>query len=144
MTLFGERAKKVTERVILEKEITDQNGKLVQQLQDLFKKIANKTKIGFHVKLMDESAEVSTEVFYMRKTARVKSVQLGGIRITLATIPIRLWLSSPDDFNSYLINIERHMRLLAQTSLVGRQKGRVSFSKPQNVTVSIETRNRYF
>ena len=142
ITLFSDRSEKVNKRYVLEKEITDQNGKLTQQLQEIFKLIARRTNIGFHLKICDEHIEVSTEVFITR--VQKKQIKMGGLRLSLVTIPIRTWLTSPDTFNSYLLDIEKAVRLLSLSSLDGRQKGKVAFSKPHNVTVSIDTRNRYF
>jgi hypothetical protein len=139
VALFKQRADQVQSRVSLEKDITTANGKLVQQLSELFKPIAVKTSIGFHIRIMDECIEVSTDVILHNK----KRQRNQSLRISLMTTSVYEWLKDVNTIRKYQKEVERNLRLLALTSRKDRINGNVVFSRP-NVTVGIETRNRYF
>lgn len=143
VTLFADRAGKVTKKAEIEKEITDQNGKLTQQLQAIFKPIAAKSNIGFNLTIKDESVEVSTEFNIVRANNK-KPKLLGGFRMTLTTIPIRVWLEDSLQFNLYLSLIDKNIRLLNRITKQSRTDGKLTFTNPNQVTIGIDTRNRYF
>lgn len=139
VALFKLRVEKVQIRTTLESEITIFNGKLVQQLSEIFKDIAVKTSIGFHIKLMDEKIEVSTDVTFINK----KKSRVQQLRICIITASIYEWLRSPESICHYHKEIEKNIRLLAMSYRTQRKEGTVELSRP-NIIVSIDTRNRYF
>jgi hypothetical protein len=143
VTLFTERAEKVNKKGTLEKEITDQNGKLTRELQAIFKPLAVKSKIGFHLSIRDEDVEVSTQFHITRKETK-KPRTIGNFRMCLSTIPIASWMASPSEFGSYLSLIETNLRYLNRLTSTSRGEGKITFTNPNTVTISIDTRNRYF
>lgn len=143
MTLFAERVEKVNKKRILEKEITDQNSKLTRELQAIFKPLAIKSKIGFHLIIKDEAVEVSTQ-FHITRSVGKKPRMIGDFRMCLITIPIESWMLSTSTFGSYLSLIETNLRYLNYLTRKNRGEGKISFTDPNTVTISINTRNRYF
>lgn len=143
MTLFTERAEKVAKKGALEKEITEQNGKLTRELQAIFKPLAIKSNIGFNISIRDTDVEVSTQ-FHITRKENKKPRTLGQFRMCLSTIPISLWMASPSELGSYLSLIETNLRYLNHLTLKQQADGKITFTNPSIVTISIDTRNRYF
>lgn len=143
VTLFSERSEKVKKRGVLEEEITEQNGKLVRELQAIFKPLAIKSKTGFNVSIRDKEIEISTQFNITRKENK-KPRTLGQFRMCLSTIPIYDWMRTTETISSYLSLIELNLRYLNSLTRKIRSEGKIIFSNPYIVTISIDTRNRYF
>lgn len=142
-TLFRERQEDVNRKSLIEDKITSENGKLTQGLQCIFKPLAVRTGIGFNLSIRDKDVEISTQFNLLRKTKKNKA-PAGTFRVCLSTIPIAEWMADPLAINSYLILIETNLRLLSRLSRNSRKEGKISFTVPTTVTISIDTRNRYF
>jgi len=143
--LFKERSENVTTRLQNEKIITEQNGKLTQQLQILFKPLATKFKIGFNTCIKDGEVEVSTRVDMPKKNRLGhKRLMFSSIKLCITTVPIHIWMQNSKELEIYMLGIEKYLRFLTMSTRKERASGKLLFTHPNTVTISIETRNRYF
>lgn len=143
--LFKDRSQNVAARLQNEKIITEQNGKLTQQLQALFKPLAAKFQIGFGVCIKDGEVEVSTRVDMPKKNRQgQKCLMYSSIKLCITTIPIHVWMDNPKELETYIVCLEKYLRFITMTTRKERASGKLLFTNPNTVTISIETRNRYF
>jgi hypothetical protein len=139
--LFNHRSGNVKKKTTIEAEITNENSLLINQLRDLLKPIASRTGIGFNLNIKDEEVEISAKFSLPRP--KKKEDNIGVFRVSITTIPIKTWMQSTTHFNSYIKVVEKYVRFLGRVSRKEVIRDKVLFADP-HVTVSINTRNRYF
>lgn len=136
--MFQTRAENVVKRKAMEKVIADQNGKMTQALQGLFKPIATKTQIGFHISIQDKKVELSTMLLWKGRKSSIES------RVVVSMWDINAWFKSAKELRSQIREVEKNLRALRSLTKNGRDKGKITLTPPNNITVGIDTRDRYF
>lgn len=135
ISLFKKRKENITKRELLEKEITGQNTELIKYLSDLFMPISKKSDIGFNINIKDNCIEISTNILLKK--------MLLPIRIGIVTTSIADLMTTSNNFNSCLLLTEKYLRYLKVISRKELKSGKLKLNPPQ-VTVSINTKTRYF
>jgi hypothetical protein len=122
----------------MEKTIADQNGKLVRALQGMFKPVAAKTQIGFHISIQDKKVELSTMLLWKGRKSSIES------RVVVSLWDINSWFKSAKELRSQIRDVEKNLRALKTLTREGHDKGKITLTPPNNITVGIDTRDRYF
>lgn len=137
VNLFKERQKSVSLKYQMEMTVTNENSKLIIGLSEYFHEIAVKSSIGFNLCVNDNFVILSTDI--------VKTNKLKGQKYTISMqLPrIGLWFDDTNSLEGIKKEIEKKIRLLATLNRSYIKTGKIQFQRP-NVTVSLETKNRYF
>lgn len=122
----------------MEAEITAYNDKLIVQLQSFLKPIATKTNVGFHLSIKDNYVELSTLIIWKSKKSNIES------RITVKMWDINSWMNSAKDLKTCIKEVEKDIRTLKIVTKNLVAAGKLTLNPPNNITVEIDTKNRYF
>ena len=132
---WAARREKVNQRKRLEPVIAQENEKMQKAMVELVKPICAKAGFGLHIRIKDDKIEISTQIIkFVKEGVLMKS------RLSIDDTKIEYWLDSEEHIEYRLKNLEKQMRYLKRL-----MKGaKVSLTPKNQITVGIETRNRYF
>ena len=65
-------------------------------------------------------------------------------RVVVSMWDINSWFKSAKELRSQIRDVEKNLRALRTLTRDGRDKGKITLTPPNNITVGIDTRDRYF
>lgn len=136
--IFRDRKEKVNTRKVYEAEIEQQNKKIIKELSERLKPIAEKTRSQIYFTINDGNCTVSLEVTHTDKKSNKH------VTLMQRSIPaIHGYVSTEISLRSLLRTVERNVR---QMRMLMPKSEKITMG-PKNdckAVVKIQTRTRYF
>lgn len=129
------RREKVNQRKKLEVVITQENEKMQKAMVNLIKPICEKAGFGIHLRIKDTKIEISTQIIKV-----ISEEKIIRARLSIEDIKLEYWLDEEKHIDFRLRDLEIKMRYFKKIMA----NSNVSLTPKNQITIGIETRNRYF
>lgn len=132
--IWKQRKEHVEARQKLGTTISTDNSRLITHIRNLLRPICQRVGIGLHLSIEEKKVVVASTVGY--------KFRKGGVSFTVSIHKESMssWINSEDSVKKFLRNIELNLRIAKKIM----KSEKVSFRKPENIVVSIDTRTKYF